>query len=97
MTKDEAAALLAATLHEIAPEVDFGAIDPDLPIQEAASIDSVDFLTLATAIHDRAGVEIPARDYPRLATLNLFVSYLTSPAPSADDPDADAADSGEPA
>jgi acyl carrier protein len=78
MTKDEAAALLAATLHQIAPEVDFGAIDPDLPLQEVASIDSVDFLNLVTAIHDRAGIEVPARDYPRLATLNLFVSYLMS-------------------
>lgn len=78
MSKDEATALLAATLREIAPEADFGAIDPDLPLQEVASIDSVDFLALATAIHDRAGIEIPARDYPRLATLNLFVSYLMS-------------------
>lgn len=78
MTKDEATALLTARLHEIAPEVDFAAIDPDLPIQEAASIDSLDFLNLVTAIHDRAGVEIPVRDYPRLATLNLFVSYLMS-------------------
>lgn len=78
MTKDEAAALLAATLHEIAPEVDFGSIDPDLPLQEVASIDSVDFLALVTAVHDRAGIEVPARDYPRVATLNLFVSYLMS-------------------
>lgn len=78
MTKDEATALLTATLHEIAPEVDFGAIDPDLPLQEVASIDSVDFLALVTAIHDRRGIEIPVRDYPRLATLNLFVSYLMS-------------------
>ena len=37
-----------------------------------------DAQVLATAIHDRAGIEIPARDYPRLATLNLFVSYLVS-------------------
>lgn len=78
MTKDEATALLADTLHKIAPEVDLGAIDPDLPLQEAASIDSVDFLALVTAIHDHAGIEIPVRDYPRLATLNLFVSYLVS-------------------
>jgi acyl carrier protein len=78
MTKDEATALLAATLHEIAPEVDFGAIDPDMPLQEAADIDSVDFLSLVTTIHDQAGIEIPDRDYPRLATLKLFVSYLTS-------------------
>jgi acyl carrier protein len=78
MTKDEATALLAATLHEVAPEAELDAIDPDLPLQEAADIDSMDFLTLIAAIHDRAGIEIPARDYPKLATLKLFVSYLMS-------------------
>lgn len=78
MTKDEATALLAATVHGIAPEVDLGSVDPDLPLQEVADIDSMDFLTLVAAIHDRAGIEIPPRDYPKLATLKLFVSYLMS-------------------
>jgi len=79
MTKDEAASLLAAALHEVAPEVDLAAVDPDLPLQEVADIDSLDFLSLVTAIHDRAGIEIPERDYPKLATPKLFVSYLMSP------------------
>jgi acyl carrier protein len=78
VTSDEATTLLAATLHEIAPEVDLGAVDPDLPFQEVADIDSRDFLNLVTAIHDRTGIEIPFRDYPKLATLRLFVSYLMS-------------------
>jgi acyl carrier protein len=78
MTKDEAAALLAAALHEVAPEVDLAVADPDLPLQEVADIDSLDFLSLVTAIQDRAGIEIPERDYPKLATLKLFVSYLMS-------------------
>jgi acyl carrier protein len=78
MTKDEATALLADRLREIAPEVDLDAIDPDLPLQEVADIDSMDFLTLVAAIHDRTGIEIPVRDYPKLATLKLFVSYLMS-------------------
>jgi acyl carrier protein len=78
MTKDEATALLAATFHQIAPEVDLGAIDPDMPLQEVANIDSVDFLTLVAAIHDRTGIQISPRDYPKLATLKLFVSYLMS-------------------
>ncbi len=82
MTEEEATALLAATLHEIAPEVDLGAVDPGLPLQEVADIDSTDFLALVAAIHDRTGIEIPFHDYPKLATLELFVSYLMS-APSA--------------
>lgn len=78
MTKDEATALLAATLLQIAPDVDLGAVDPDAPLQELADIDSVDFLALVAAIHDRAGIEIPFRDYPKLATLTSSVSYLMS-------------------
>ena len=83
MTNDEATALLAAALHEIAPEVDLDAVDPDLPFQEVADIDSRDFLNLVTAIHDRTGIEIPIQDYPKLATLRLFVSYLKASGSSA--------------
>ncbi len=78
MTRDEATALLTSVLCEVAPDVDFGTVDPGLPLQEVANIDSVDFLALVATIHDRTGVEIPARDYPKLATLDLFVSYLMS-------------------
>ncbi len=78
MTEDQAAALLAATLREIAPAADLGAIDPELPLQEITDIDSMDFLRLLTIIRDRTGIEIPPRDYPKLATVKLFVSYLTA-------------------
>ena len=78
MTRDEATALLASVLREVAPEADLGTADPALPLQEVADIDSVDFLTLVAAVHDRAGIEIPARDYPKLATVDRFVSYLTA-------------------
>jgi acyl carrier protein len=87
MTKDEATALLAEALRDIAPEVDLGAVDRDLLLQQAADIDSVSFMALVTAIHDRAGIQIPFRDYPKLATVNSFVAYLMSarrPADSAD-------------
>jgi acyl carrier protein len=82
MTRDEATALLAVALQKVAPKVDLRTIDPGLPLQEVADIDSVDFLTLVAAVQDRAGIEIPFRDYPKLATLDLFVSYLMS-APGA--------------
>ena len=83
MTNDEATALLAATLHKIAPEVDLAAVDPGLPLQEVADLDSMDFLNLVAAIRDSTGIEIPFRDYPRLSTLSLFVSYLMSASSAA--------------
>ena len=76
MTEDEATALLTGVLREIAPEADLGAADPGLPLQEVADIDSMDFVRLVTLIHARTGIDIPARDYPKLATVRLFVSYL---------------------
>ena len=78
MTRDEATALLASALREVAPEADLGAADPGLPLQEVADIDSMDFLALLRAVQDRTGWEIPPRDYPKLATVELFVSYLMS-------------------
>jgi acyl carrier protein len=81
MTKDEAAVVLAAALGEIAPEVEIAAVDPDLPLQEVADIDSTDFLDLLAAIHERTGIRIPYQDYPKLATLNLFTTYLMSARP----------------
>jgi acyl carrier protein len=42
---------------------------------------SVDFLNLVTALHDETGIEVPERDYPRLATLDGFVAYVIA-APS---------------
>ena len=86
MTQDEAAALLAAALGEIAPEVNLGAINPDLPWQEVTDIDSIDFLTLVAAIHDRTGIQIPYLDYPKLATLNMFERYLMSASPTKGSP-----------
>lgn len=78
MTEDEATSLLAALLHEVAPEADLGAVDPELPLQETAHIDSIDFVALVSAVHDRTGIEIPFQDYPKLATLKMFASYLMS-------------------
>jgi acyl carrier protein len=83
MTEDEAAALLAAAVGAIAPEVDLGAVDLDLPLQEVAGIDSMDFLALVTDLHERSGIEIPYSDYPKLATLNMFMKYLMSASPHA--------------
>lgn len=81
MTKDEAIALLADALDEIAPEVDVDAVDRDRPWQEVADIDSISFMALVAAIHDRTGIQIPVQDYPKLATMNSFVTYLMSARP----------------
>jgi acyl carrier protein len=74
----DARSLLARLLHGIAPEVDLDEIDPAAPLQEAAELDSMDFLNLVTALYEETGIEIPERDYPLVATIDGFVAYLTA-------------------
>jgi acyl carrier protein len=73
---DDARSLLARLLHRIAPEVDLDEVDPDAPLQEAMDLDSMDFLNLVTALHEQAGIEVPERDYPSLASVRGFVAYV---------------------
>jgi acyl carrier protein len=78
VTADEAMAVLAAALGDVAPDVAVSDIDPRKLLQEETDIDSVDFINLVEAIHDRCGIEIPERDYAELATVEGIVDYLTS-------------------
>ncbi len=76
MNEQELRAAVLDALVEVAPEIDTASIDPDQDLAEQLDIDSMDFLGVIVAIHDRTGIEVPERDYPRLATLNDAVSYL---------------------
>jgi acyl carrier protein len=74
----EARALLARSLRGIAPEVDLDLIDPDVPLQEAAELDSMDILDLFTAVEAETGITIPEADYPQATTVTGFVAYVTT-------------------
>ncbi len=65
-----------AALTEVAPEADPDAIDHEAPIRDQLDIDSLDFLDFAAALSERAGFEIPERDYAALATVDSCVAYL---------------------
>lgn len=76
MTRDEIAAILAEELSRIAPEIDAADVGPGEDLREAFEIDSMDVLTLVTALHKRLGVDVPEADYARLASLEASVDYL---------------------
>ena len=78
MNTDDARALLARLLHGIAPEVDLTDCDPDTGLQEGFDLDSMDFLNLVTALHEETGIDVAERDYPQLATIGGFVTYVTT-------------------
>lgn len=69
-------AVIKDELGRIAPEVDFDTIDPEADLREQVDINSMDFLNLVTALHERLGIDIPEIDYPKLATLKGTIEYL---------------------
>lgn len=71
-------AVINAAIQRIAPEIDVDGIDPQAELRETVTLDSMDFLSIIAFIHDSTGIDIPERDYPRLATLDGFIAYLES-------------------
>ena len=78
MTKDQTRALVADILAGIAPEADLSAVRGDADLRESLDLDSMDFLNLVTALHERTGRDIPEADYPRLFTLDGIAAYLVA-------------------
>jgi acyl carrier protein len=77
MTNERIRAVLYEELGNLAPEADASAVDPDANLREALDLDSMDFLNLIIALHERLGIEIPATDYAELLTLNKAIGYLS--------------------
>jgi acyl carrier protein len=78
MTRDQIRQTVLTALGRVAPEVDPAALDPAAPLRDQIDIDSMDFLNFLVALHKELGVDIPEKDYPRLATLDGCVTYLTA-------------------
>ena len=78
MNTTDARSLLVRLVASIAPEADVDAADPRKPIQEELDLDSMDMLSLFTALADRTGIDVPERDYPKLASIDGFVAYVTT-------------------
>jgi acyl carrier protein len=68
-------------LAEIAPEADPRSLRGEIPLRDQLDLDSMDFLNLLIAVHQRTAVEIPEADYGKLATLDQLVDYLEARQP----------------
>lgn len=82
MTHAEIERILLEELGNIAPEADLPGLDRRAELREALDIDSMDFLNLVIALHERLKVEIPEAEYPKLSTLEGAVQYLAAKVPA---------------
>jgi acyl carrier protein len=76
MTREELRQVINEALGDIAPEAVPTDIADDDDLREALDIDSIGFLELITALHERLGVNIPEIDYPGLRTRGGLLDYL---------------------
>ncbi len=78
MTADDIRGVVLRVLGSIAPEADLQSLQPDVGFREQLDVDSMDFLNFMIALHKELQVDIPEKDYPKLATLRGCVDYLTT-------------------
>jgi acyl carrier protein len=76
MNKNEIKAALLDELGKIAPDIDAAEVDATGDLREEFDIDSMDFLNLVTALHERLGIVIAESEYRELRTLDNAVSFL---------------------
>ncbi len=75
-------AQLLELLAGVAPDVDPATVRPDVAFRDQFDFDSMDLLNFATAIHERFGIDVPERDYRRLASVDTCVAYLRESRPA---------------
>jgi len=78
MTDQDIRAVVAQELGRIAPEIPFDDIDPSEDLREECDIDSMDFLTLITALGKEMSLPMPEADYDQMRTLDDLLAYLGS-------------------
>lgn len=76
MTDHDISTVLAEELHRIAPDISLEDIDPTEDLRDEFDIDSMDYLTLVTALGRRFGLEMPETDYPKMRSFNALADYL---------------------
>ena len=63
-------------LSTLAPGIQLARIIPEKPLRAQIDLDSMDWLNVLVAIHERLRVNIPESDYGKLQTLDGIVAYL---------------------
>jgi acyl carrier protein len=77
MTTEDVRQVVLDIISDIAPDEDLAGIKDEVSLREQIDLDSMDFLDIVMELRKRHKVEVPAEDYPKLATMASCVSYLT--------------------
>jgi acyl carrier protein len=67
---------VVAIIRTVAPEIEESELRGDLPLREQVDLDSMDWLNVIVAVHEKLHVDIPEADYGKLRSLDDWVAYL---------------------
>lgn len=76
MSPDELRRVLFEAITSVAPESDTATTHDDDDLREALDLDSMDFLNIVIALHERLRIDIPESDYSKLRTARSAIDYL---------------------
>lgn len=77
MSEQDVRQIVLDIIADVAPDEDLGDLDGAESLRDQLDLDSMDFLDIVMELRKRHKVEVPSEDYPRLATLNSCVEYLS--------------------
>lgn len=77
MNQEQVRQVVLNIISDIAPDEDMTELKDEVSLREQLDLDSMDFLDIVMELRKRHKVEVPAEDYPKLATMASCVSYLT--------------------
>ena len=83
MSETEIRARVLEIIKSIAPELEESELRADRPLRDQIDLDSMDWLNVLVAVHEKLHVDIPEADYGKLVTLNDLVAYLGARVPSS--------------
>ncbi|MDZ4136479.1 MAG: acyl carrier protein [Paracoccaceae bacterium] len=76
MTPEMMRAIFVEELVRIAPDIDPMTLGDDDHLQEDLELDSMDFLNLVSALHQRLNIEIAEADYRHLSSTGSALQFL---------------------
>ena len=82
MSEADIRAAVIGVLKSPAPELEEAELRPDRPLRDQIDLDSMDWLNVIVALHERLNVEIPESDYAKLTTLDAVVAYIGARRPA---------------
>ena len=76
MNEPEIKARVLEIIKSIAPELEEDELRADQPLRDQIDLDSMDWLNVLVALHEKLHVDIPEADYGKLVSLDNLVGYL---------------------